>query len=114
MGRTCTREVALASLPSAFDGSLTTSTEIKVNAPSSQYAFYLNKSNIVTHKMSGRPTLGKRPSSHNKGVSPPPSKRRQQSTTTSKRTCFTQHYTRLTCDRQGCGQLLYPRIQKGT
>ncbi|KAF2872513.1 polynucleotide kinase 3 phosphatase-domain-containing protein [Massariosphaeria phaeospora] len=34
--------------------------------------------------MTGRPTLGKRPSSHDKRVSPPPSKRRQQSTTTSK------------------------------
>ncbi|KAF2847999.1 PNK3P-domain-containing protein [Plenodomus tracheiphilus IPT5] len=34
--------------------------------------------------MGERPTLGKRPSSHGKEVSPPPSKRRQQSTTTSK------------------------------
>ncbi|KAH9881218.1 hypothetical protein J1614_001713 [Plenodomus biglobosus] len=34
--------------------------------------------------MADRPTLGKRPSSNGKEVSPPPSKRRQQSTTTSK------------------------------
>ncbi|KAF2266661.1 PNK3P-domain-containing protein [Lojkania enalia] len=34
--------------------------------------------------MSERPGLGKRPNSHEKGVSPPPSKRRQPSTTTNK------------------------------
>ncbi|KAF2656772.1 PNK3P-domain-containing protein [Lophiostoma macrostomum CBS 122681] len=34
--------------------------------------------------MVNRPTLGKRPSSNDRGVSPPPTKRKQQSTTTSK------------------------------
>lgn len=40
----------------------------------------------ILHTMSSRPALGKRPSSHDKDVSPPPTKRRQQvqSGTTSK------------------------------